>query len=260
MCGIFGFCYTSSSGISLDEAHRMMDHLFLYSQSRGKEASGVFADNGSSTIILKDTQTGSRFIKRQDYRKLFAGERPAVATRSVMLGHARLDTQGSKWDNNNNSPLEYESVYGIHNGIIVNVEALWKQHPDLKRYREVDSEILLALFYDKLDDGFAENKVLLEILASIEGSASVALFSKMRGTLSLATNTGSLYFIQYKQGLFVFASECYILEQFHHKLGFLKKMGGGHMQQILPGTAAVVRAETAELAYPYTGRIVHALL
>lgn len=260
MCGIFGFCYSSGSGIKPRDARRMMDHLFNYSQRRGKEASGIFLDNSSEQFLIKETAAGSRFIKRADYARLFDKDRLAGDKRILMLGHARLDTQGSKWDNNNNSPLDYLGVYGIHNGIVVNAEDLWKQHADLKRYRQVDSEVILAMFWQKLQAGLPEQAALVEILGSIEGSASVALFSTTRQTLSLATNTGSLYFIEYGNGLFVFASECYILEQFHHRLAFLKKVGRACMKQVLPGSSVVIDINKAALSLPYQGRIAHALL
>lgn len=238
----------------------MMDHLFTYSQSRGKEASGVFLDNGREKIIIKDTTPGNRFIKRRDYAQLFNENHLATGKRILMLGHARLDTQGSKWDNNNNSPLEYLDVYGIHNGIIVNADTLWQQYPDLKRYRQVDSEVLLALFREKLEAGLSEKIALAAILGDIEGSASVAVFSEARQTLSLATNTGSLYFMEYANGLIVFASECYILEQFHKKLRFLKNAGHGSMQQVIPGTSAVIDVNKVKLTQAYQGRIANALL
>lgn len=259
MCGIFGFNYTSTSGLGPHQAKAMMDHLFRYSQSRGKEASGILVNNSEDTLVLKDPVPGRNFIRRRDYRQLFTPSRLHTGLSITALGHARLDTQGSKRDNKNNSPLSYGNVYGIHNGIVINVDQLWQEHPDLHRQCDVDSEVLPALFQKYVGQGQSGPTALTGILAKVEGSASVALFAPANKTLTLGTNTGSLYFIHYSKGLFVFASEAYILEKFHSKLGLSYRLGQACMQQVNPGSALQVDTNTAT-HNKYQGRVVHAIL
>lgn len=259
MCGIFGISYNLTSKMTPLETRKIMDHLFHYSQSRGKEASGILLKSGDNLVVYKDTIMGDRFIKTDKYASLFDKTHISTDDTLMMIGHARLDTNGSKWDNTNNSPLEYNGVYGIHNGIIVNVDNLWAQNPHLERRHVVDSEVLLALFWDELKKGLSETQAMQSIFGKIEGSASVAIYSSAKNSLSLATNTGSLYFIQYANGLFVFASENYILEQLHKKLPFLRKKGAAKIQQILPKSALCIDINSGACA-PYQGRVVHALL
>jgi hypothetical protein len=81
----------------------------------------------------------------------------------------------------------------------------------------------------------------------------------MQRSLSLATNTGSLYFTEYGDDVLVFASESYILQQLHKKSSALKNHGSAVMRQILPGTSVVIKLDTF-IHNPYQGRVVHALL
>jgi len=258
MCGIFGICYRPDVNLSARETRKILDHLFCYSQSRGKEASGLLWKNGSDLLIHKATLSGDKLIKTREYKNLFnlpSGKNSSA----LMIGHARLDTNGSKWDNSNNSPLVYGDIYGIHNGIITNVDNIWRQNSQLERHHVVDSEILLALFYNSLQHGETEKAAIQNIFSLIEGSASMALYAAQKETLTLATNTGSLYFTIYGESFFVFASESYILEQLHKKHSFLQKIGAGKMQQILPKTSLTL--DTKNLSpVAYRGRIVHEIL
>lgn len=259
MCGIFGICYKSSATVSTNDVHKILDHLFRLSQSRGKEASGLLVNNGTHNHIYKDTISGERFILTRPYQDLFKNILDHSKNNIAIIGHARLDTNGSKWDNANNSPLEYNGSYGIHNGIVTNVDELWAQNPTLPRHRVVDSEVILALFDQALQHGKNEQEAIDAVFKSIIGSASVAIFSENRHSLSLATNTGSLYFTEYGDDVLVFASESYILQQVHKKSAVLKKCKNAVMRQILPGTSVVINLDTFT-HNPYQGRVVHALL
>jgi len=259
MCGIFGIVYRPSDRVAGSDIRSLLNDLFCYSQSRGKEASGLLFRSGEDLAIHKSTLSGTRFIKTSEYKNLFKRIRGASQDVRMIIGHARLDTNGSKWDNTNNSPLEYEGFYGIHNGIITNVDQLWAQNPDLKRHRVVDSEVILALFYALLKQGMNEQTALNNIFTQIEGSASVALFSKARSTLTLGTNTGSLYFSEYNDDAIIFASESYILRKIHERSGFFRKIRPFRMRQILPGTSIVI--DVSNMSHPqYQGRLVNEIL
>src|SRR5688572_10787482 len=127
MCGIFGIYYRPETNLTPREVHKILDHLFCYSQSRGKEASGLLWKQESDLIIHKATLSGDKLIKTKEYKNLF-NRSTGLNSPALIIGHARLDTNGSKWDNSNNSPLIYGDVYGIHNGIITNVDEIWSQH------------------------------------------------------------------------------------------------------------------------------------
>ena len=61
------------------------------------------------------------------------------------MGHSRLVTNGSQINNHNNQPVIKDNLIGIHNGIIVNNNNLWKENKDLVREFQIDTEILLSM-------------------------------------------------------------------------------------------------------------------
>ena len=145
----------------------------------------------------------------------------------AILGHSRLQTNGLSEINTNNQPVVKDGAVGIHNGIIVNDEKLWKSFPTLKKKYDVDTEVFLSLlqmFRAKENQWWKQSDMFL---SNIEGSASVAVQFDDANTLVLATNTGSLYMsLSQNEKILVFASEKYILEQIlNHK--FLKNLFAG---------------------------------
>ena len=122
----------------------------------------------------------------------------------------------------NNQPVVKDGAIGIHNGIIVNDEKLWKQFPELKQNYSVDTEVFLCL----LQMFRAKDKSLVaavrQVFKQIEGSASVAVQFDDSNALVLATNTGSLYMSSSDKAI-VFASEKYILEKILNE-GVLKDL------------------------------------
>jgi glucosamine 6-phosphate synthetase-like amidotransferase/phosphosugar isomerase protein len=61
------------------------------------------------------------------------------------IGHSRLVTNGSQLKDHNNQPVVKDGIVGIHNGIIVNVEELWKKHATMKRQFDIDTEVMLSI-------------------------------------------------------------------------------------------------------------------
>jgi len=262
MCGIFGVAYAADAGMDAKQTHQLLDFLFSFSQSRGQEAAGLMLLSKSGCVINKGTLPGKQFIKQESYRNYFREPffKEHLLTRNgfLAIGHARLDTQGSKWDNNNNAPLSRDNLVGVHNGIIVNVEELWQALPNSRRALDVDSEVLLALYHDQSRQHDPVNAIK-KSLALIEGSASVAIYDDGSGTVVLGTNTGSLYIAEYGKGLFVFASEAYILRRLHEKHRFLHSMRPFRMQQVTAGSALAYSLRDHGYG-AYTGRIVNEVL
>ena len=247
MCGIFGICYSQAHGLQQQQLRDMLDRLYCLSQSRGKEASGILVKSGEDLTIVKDSISGDRFIKSEPYKKLFSENKIRADRFTLIMGHARLDTNGSKQEPANNAPIQYENIHGIHNGIVTNVDELWKSHPHLPRFRVVDSEVILALYFDALGAGLSEAEAMQVVFGKIEGSASVSLYSEARQSLLLATNTGSLYVMDYGNGMLVYASEEYILLQLKKKFSFLRKPVDVPVQKIKPRTCLVyaIRQQSA---------------
>lgn len=220
MCGILGKMTTGKSEVSFNNYRKCIDELFLLSESRGKEASGVCIMRDDEIRVIKAGVRASKLIKTYEYKRnigilrddRLSGRRISDSYRFVM-GHARMVTNGSALNQANNQPIVHGDLVIVHNGIIVNDEDLWKKYSDLKRKAEVDTEIFAALL-EKFDYKKDFLKAFNEVLSEIEGSLSVAIVDRRSGFLVLYTNTGSLYVgVNKSKNDYTFASERYILER-----------------------------------------------
>lgn len=190
MCGIFGII--SSKTISHNELFTLARH----SEQRGKDSSGLFFSNGSKydlhrantaiTSLLKEVQTD------------------AV---SFVMGHSRLITNGLA----DNQPVYRDAVCVIHNGIVVNHDALWSQVCKT-RLQEIDTEIIAAIAADYLENGGQVEGIAKRVLSLCEGVVACAMALPKQGKLCLFSNNGSLYH-GVKNGAHYFASESYPLLQ-----------------------------------------------
>jgi len=227
MCGIFGLAIGEELGISPSALMQIANYMFMLSESRGKEASGVAVRCNRSIYVLKEPITSSELVKTEKYKHLFnvtlkneGCKNERIRSPLLVLGHSRLQTNGASEINSNNQPVVKDGSVGIHNGIIVNAEALWRLHPELKKSYDVDTEVFLSLLQMFRSQGQSLQESARQVFHNIEGSASVAIEFNDSDSLVLATNTGSLYTCMSKNAkAFVFASEKYILELIiRHKL------------------------------------------
>ena len=58
-----------------------------------------------------------------------------------VFGHSRLVTNGSQLDDTNNQPIIKDGIVSVHNGIITNVDDLWKENQKLSRSYDIDTDI-----------------------------------------------------------------------------------------------------------------------
>ena len=211
MCGIFGLIAGKNAAITAEELNKGIEKLLLLSESRGKEASGICTITDTSIRIHKRCVRAKELIRTGEYREIMSGI--GRETKRAVMGHARMVTNGSNQNPNNNQPVIRGDFVCIHNGIIVNDEAVWKNHPEMVRQDEVDTEVLLAL----LQKYVAEDSIqgaFQKCLKELKGSMSIALIDKKSNRLLLYTNVGSLYIVLSKtRDMILFASERYILEQ-----------------------------------------------
>ena len=218
MCGIFGFVNGTESTFDGTKFKNLVQTLGRKSESRGKDSSGLFAWCADEAAIYKGPLPISRLLKEASVNQLLneVGE----SGHGGALGHARLVTNGSQLNSNNNQPVQVGGVIGVHNGIITNVEALWKEFPELQRNFDIDTEVLFAiidLFIRR--DGFTVEKAIVAALQKIEGTAAIAVVVPRRHQMVLATNNGSLYYAIIDGGHLVFASERRILLESLRALG-----------------------------------------
>ncbi len=175
---------------------------------------------GHDLRVFKAAKSPSALLKSPEFRDFLDHALPdalQVGHRATaVIGHSRLVTNGDQSVHANNQPVVAGDCVGIHNGIVVNDDILWRRHPDLMRHAEVDTEIVLALFRSRLKETNDWGRALAAVFAEVEGTASLALFPSDSATLVLATNNGSLYTLQWETpdgDALIFASEELILRR-----------------------------------------------
>ena len=227
MCGILGF--TASNEIEKSKVSKILADLFLLSESRGKEASGIAVRTEDSIHVLKVASPASALIRSESYKRLLANH-PRSA-----IGHARLVTSGMAEAHGNNQPVIKDGIVTVHNGIIVNHDSLWKKFPSLRREYEVDTEIINALTRHFIVSGLGPTGALARVYEHIIGEASIALMLEDFESLFLATNTGSIYILEGPDWA-VFASERRIVDEIRGHVGG----GTSHIVHLEAGSGCII--------------------
>ncbi len=249
MCGIFGVVVGSDPSIAPEFAGTVVERLFRFSETRGREAAGLALFSGESIDVLKQAGSASDFIRTEKYRELMGralanlseSRRSGRERAFAITGHSRLVTNGLQSTPENNQPVVAGGAVGIHNGIIVNDAELWRRHPELERRSEVDTEVLVNLVRKHFDDSGDIVAATRRTFGEIQGSASVALFLEDLENLLLATNTGSLFYVANERGSFVaFASERYILQRLLESSGFQETVGRCVVEQLRAGNGMLI--------------------
>ena len=185
MCGIFG-------GVSNEQLNaKFIRMLSRRACQRGQDSSGFITwANGHYDLVRSD------FSIKQSLKgiKGYPG--------TVFAGHSRLITHGQK----DNQPVEWNRIFVIHNGIVLNVDSLWNLIEKTQKL-EVDSEILPALANHFLDNGNAISDLPQLILDVCIGVVSAVLIFPELGKIMLISNNGSLYFGTNQQNSIYFSSE-----------------------------------------------------
>ena len=180
MCGIFGITIKKESNINRKQLTSIVNNLFKFSESRGKEAAGIAIYSDNIIKVFKQPTSASVMVRSNEYKKIFEDSIPLDGNYNrpiSIIGHSRLVTNGVKQINENNQPIIKDGIVGFHNGIIVNDIDLWKTFPTMNREYEVDTEVILSLiryFYDTQKSLVGATRNFFEIMT---GTASIALYS-----------------------------------------------------------------------------------
>lgn len=255
MCGIFGILMRQGATVSASRAQALMADLFELSESRGKESAGlhVYHPVDGRAWTLKAARRASDLLASEDYRRVLPQALAGVVADSgasqpvALLAHSRLVTNGTAALAANNQPVRSGSVTVIHNGICVNVDALWAAHPHLRRLAEVDTEVMAALLDEAAGAGTAAPEATQRMYAQLRGAASIAWADDQRPQVTLATNTGDLYYAdRLDEGYLVFASERYILDNAIRRAGI-----AASLHPLVAGTGLTVDLMAAGPAAPF---------
>ena len=104
------------------------------------------------------------------------------------MGHSRLITNGLA----DNQPVYRDGVCVIHNGIVVNHEALWTEI-DKSPHQEIDIEIIAAIAVAYLEADGAIDDIAARALELCQDAVACALVLPKLGKLCLFSNNGSRY-------------------------------------------------------------------
>lgn len=195
MCGIFLY---SSKNESLKG--KLIPKLLKLSKKRGNDNIGI-------TFIHKNIDTikksyGQNIIKDRKFVNLINSKE-----NEIIFGQCRLVTDGARFNEKFNQPINYGDLIGTHNGIIIDyVKDNYSESPISNN----DS----YLFYSDLNDYFKNNKIneIDEFIKKKTGIINALFYSKSLNKIFLFSNNGSLFYLKNEHHL-VIASERYFLEQ-----------------------------------------------
>ncbi|HTF89934.1 MAG TPA: hypothetical protein VK843_16080 [Planctomycetota bacterium] len=252
MCGIFGIVCSQESGVSAEQAGRLVRGLLEASKTRGREAAGLAVHNVESIEVLKQAGSVEDLLANPRFTSLLERSLGAFEARSkngrgqslAITGHSRLVTNGFQSNDDNNQPVISLGSVGIHNGIIVNDRAIAAARPGIKLRSEVDSELLVGLLRSEFDACGDLIEATRRTFETIEGSASLSMLFDVTPCLLLATNTGSLFILRNEKSSFLaFASERFILRRLVESEGLEQRFGKLTLEQIRAGHALAVHLD-----------------
>ncbi len=173
---------------------------------RGKDATGYAYPTDDGVMIHKEAKSAWNFLKTAP---LFE-KRAKKKMPDTLLIHTRHATQGSPKNNGNNHPIfsKGSGLCFIHNGWLLNEDDVLKNHPELDKDAEVDSETVLKLTDIFLDKGTTVTKAVRKAMAELRGAFACAMISqKYPNTLWLWKRGNPLWTaITEDKSLFIWAS------------------------------------------------------
>lgn len=216
MCGIFGIITSADSHYSEQFLTKALIKLAVLSQSRGKDSSGLCAFNQESEKIevVKGPIPAKELLSKPDTKKIISSAFRKTHKSRYAFGHARLVTNGTQLNDENNQPIIKDGIVGVHNGIVTNVDELWEKHKDISREYEIDTEVILALVRDDLIKFKSVIKSTSNAIKEVYGTVASAMVINDYSNFILVTNNGSLYTIHNNRDILIFASEQSILNAF----------------------------------------------
>lgn len=236
MCGIFGVITKKESNYDNGFLTKSLNTLARLSETRGKDSSGLCTiDHEKNSIeIVKGPIPAHELLKRDkvqdNIKKVFNNKNRT--NYKFAFGHARLVTNGTQLEDANNQPVIKDDIICIHNGIVVNVDELWQQHPKLVRNDEIDTEVLPALIRSELNEGYSLENSVSKTINKVFGTASLAMTFADIEKFVLATNNGSLYILHNNKDIVFFASERAMLNGLLKKLPIENKIGNFKLFQL----------------------------
>ena len=211
MCGIFGF-FRYKEGLldrnRVTPLRELVNNLATEASTRGRNSAGVCIATSKDVTIFKHHVSGADIKKQPKFIKTLNSINSIDRFYSV-IGHTRLQTQGTYYNNKNNHPIICGKTIGVHNGIIGNNHELFKEIEDnVKRIAEVDSEIIFALINLYIESGDSVKEATIRATSKLRGSFSCAAINTQNvEEILFFRGSSDMAFIEFsKLNLIVFAS------------------------------------------------------
>ena len=173
MCGIIGV--VSNKYIS----QRDLWVISKDAERRGLDSSGILFNSGEDFLLKRSNKSLTKLIRISNFKKT-----------NFIIGHSRLITNSLK----ENQPVKRESIYVIHNGIVVNSSEVWDKI-NLKANLKIDTEAIAAIVQKVLDESQESSKkinyksIFKSIKKYTKGTISCAIMIPKLGKILLYSNT-----------------------------------------------------------------------
>lgn len=203
MCGIAGV-YVKDKYVGKFPLDHFSSGLLLGIEKRGRHASGVMSatKNGKRLMLDKAALPASEFIYHR---------KPIHPQSKMALLHTRLATQGPPEANENNHPVNFQTCFAVHNGVISNDNSIFTELAK-EPTAEVDSLAIAALLAEA---DLSDIEAIKTALGKLRGSFAIAATDPIRhpGRLILAKGDSSPLVILNHPMAVIWASERAAIEE-----------------------------------------------
>lgn len=223
MCSIFGMIFTKTNTVKTNVIQHILTEMTLNSRCRGTDATGLVFVSNKEASIIKHNISADKFIKTEEYKNeldKFVNELDVESLYSI-IGHCRAQTKGTHRNNDNNHPIEVNSIIGVHNGHITNDDELFKEYK-LDRIAEVDSEIIFSLidhyttmYKQSITEDSPTTEAIKTAVSKLSGGFACSLVDVTNPqVIWLFRNYNPIIIMHFKkEGLILFASTITILQK-----------------------------------------------
>jgi len=249
MCGIFGIIAKKGADCDSENFHETILDLFKLSEPRGREAGGIVIASGDEAKVFKRPIKPADMLKSAEFKSFFqssinlyqTNEKGRALASFAAIGHCRLVFSGSETVSGNNQPVISDHCIGVHNGLITNDAEIWSNHDDIVRTLDTDTEIAYRLIDRYVEKTGNLQKAISQAFSEFKGTAALGFFRNDSRVMALATNYGSIYTLSLSgSGIFLFASERYILESILVKRRFANKVSPCEIQALEPNCSMII--------------------
>jgi glutamine---fructose-6-phosphate transaminase (isomerizing) len=162
--------------------------LWLASTRRGSDSCGIYIlftkkNSTQKDVIFRVSSSPENILNSHRFKNLLHNFNENGFIIEFIIGHTRMNTDGSSYNKKNNQPLAYDDSLLVFNGIITNTEDF--NHP----INTNDGYILL----DNFDKNYSPEKFNNFLTNNTSGIINLIMIKRSLGQLYFYSNNGSLF-------------------------------------------------------------------